>query len=111
MMNLVGRWKPIYRQATFGETPFRNVKENSIATIVINEDGVSGYMERKKMFGRVAREDIIVGATDNPDMMLIMQPETRTAMLAMLDEGGKLVTKWDSPIGAINGMCVIYERQ
>jgi hypothetical protein len=110
-MDLVGTWKPIYRQATFGETPFHSVKENSMATIVINEDGTSGYMERKKMFGRVAREDVIVVATDNPDMMIIMPPETGTVMLAIIDEDGKLVTKWDSPIGFINEMCVVYERQ
>lgn len=110
-MDLVGTWKPVYRQAIFGETPFHSVKENSMATIVINEDGVSGYMERKKMFGRIAHEDIIVGATGDPDMTLIVQPEARTAIFAMIDEDGKLVTKWDSPIGAINGMCVVYERQ
>ena len=110
-MDLAGTWKPIYREATFGETPFHNVKDNSMATIVINDDGRSGYMERKKMFGRVAREEIFVFETGDPNMQLIAQPEVKTAMLAMIDEDGKLVTKWDSPIGAINGMCVVYERQ
>lgn len=41
--------------ATLGETPLRSVSDGSIADLIINSDG-SGYMEKKKLFGRVAKE-------------------------------------------------------
>ena len=111
LTDLAGTWIPKYRQATFDVTPFHEVKENTMATIVINEDGISGHMERRKMFGRIAREEIVIAMTGDPNMAIIMQPETRVMMLAMIDEDGKLVTKWDAPMKSLNDMCVVYERK
>lgn len=108
---LTGVWRPISRQTVPGKTPIHGVKKNQMADIIINEDGVSGYMERRKMFGRVVHEEVLVTEFETDNLYAITHPESGVVMLAMIDEDGKLITKWNSSVKAIDGWCVVYERQ
>ena len=110
MLDLTGRWKPIYRQVTFGETPFHEVKHGELDDMVIVDNG-EGYMEHPKLFGRVVHQPITIMPANDPDMCIIAVPDQKLFMLAMIDEHGNLLTKWDCKSIAFNGYGVVYERQ
>lgn len=112
-MDLSGTWKPVRRQTTIGQTPFRSVKENALATIIIEEDGIHGWIERKILFGRFLsiRKPILVGRTGDPELWLIIVDDFQATLFATLDENGYLVTGWKSEIRGLDGTCIVYERR
>ena len=109
MIPAPGIWKPVFRQATFGETPFHEVKHGEIDVLVINEDG-TGYAEHPKLF-KVVHHELTCLETDDPNLCIIGIPEQKLTMLATIDEHGNLLAKWECKSIAFNNYGVVYERQ
>lgn len=69
----VGTWRPLQVQAQDGTA--LQPKKNDIADMTIERDMfgyLNGYMERRKMFGRTARMDIVVSELENTDAIRVL---------------------------------------
>lgn len=111
MAYLTGVWRPISRQTVPGKTPVHKVKKNQMADIVIEEDGKNGYMERRKLFGRIVHEEISITKIEASDLYAITHLESGVVMFAVIDEDDRLITRWSSPVAALDGWRVVYRRQ
>ena len=91
------------------------LKKNDIADMTIERDMfgyLNGYMERRKLFGRTARMDIVISELENSDSIQIMA--NFDVIIAAPDNTSgidRLRAQWFSTTNPhMDGVIVIYQK-
>ena len=108
MAGFEGRWYAAARQATFNETPMRDVSPGSIADLVIEPNG-RGHSYKKGLFGR-EKEIPFTWQVLTGNIFLIDMGGGMTLLSNWEPSVDVLTTAWTSPIKSIDGMAVYYKR-
>ena len=108
MAGFEGRWHAAARQATFNETPMRDVAPGSIADLVIRPNG-RGSTFKKGMFGR-EKEVPFTWHLMTGNIFLIVMSGGFTMLCNWEPSVDILTTAWTAPMKSIDGMAVYYKR-